>query len=150
MEFQNIIVLMDLDNFKEISNKMGWTKYKPNIITGNLTNLIKELISKHFGTILFGLNEREGTEECMILFTAPDFKLLLDDLENIRKQIEDLGIKTNTNATISIGVAIGQAIDFKPSISRKSDRLYSDPLRNLAKLALKEAKRKGGNKIIIK
>lgn len=147
---ENIIVLMDLDNFKEISNNMGWTKYSPNIITGNLTDLVKKLVRKYFGSIIHGLNEKEGTEECLIIFTAIDLEYLLVDLRNLKNKIEELGNNFGCNSTISIGVAVGRIIDHKPARSRHSKDLYSDPLRRLAKRALNEAKKKGGNKIVIK
>jgi GGDEF domain-containing protein len=150
MENDSLVVLMDLDNFKEISTSQGWTKYSPNIITGNLTELVRKLIRNHFGTIVHGLNQEEGTEECMIVFTAPNFNDLLNDLEEIRREIEKYGKESRTNATISIGVARGRVFDMKPARSRKKEHLYNDSIRALAKKALNEAKKKNGNKIIIK
>lgn len=150
MENDSLVVLMDLDNFKEISTSQGWTKYSPNIITGNLTELVRKLIRNHFGTMVHGLNQEEGTEECMIVFTAPNFNDLLNDLEELRSEIEKFGIKSGTNATISIGVARGPVYNTKPARSRKKEHLYNDPTRALAKKALNEAKKKNGNRIIIK
>ncbi|MBD3227340.1 MAG: hypothetical protein GF329_04055 [Candidatus Lokiarchaeota archaeon] len=147
---ENIIVLMDLDNFKDISNRMNWTRYSPNIITGNLTELIKKLVRKYFGSIMWGMSKQEGTEECLILFTVTNLDNLLKDLKDLKRKVEELGKETGTNATISIGVAIGKVIDHKPARSRHSKDLYSDPLRKLAKRALNEAKKRGGNKIVIK
>ncbi|MHA1270331.1 MAG: hypothetical protein ACTSPY_11130 [Candidatus Helarchaeota archaeon] len=141
---------MDLDNFKEISSRKGWIKYRPNIITGTLTKLIIELVNKHMAVVLHGLNEKEGTEECMLLFTAPELETLLDDLEYIRKEIKRLGIESKTYTTISIGIACGKNTDNKPALSRKKKALYSSPLRNLAKKALNLAKKKGGDKILLK
>lgn len=150
MENDSLVVFMDLDNFKEISSSQGWTKYNPNIITGSMTELVRKLIRNHFGTIVHGLNQEEGTEECMIIFTAPNFDVLLNDLEEIRSEIEKLGKESGTNATISIGVARGPIYETKPARSRKKQHLYNDPIRALAKKALNEAKKKNGNRIIIK
>jgi len=141
---------MDLDNFKEISNEQGWTKYRPNIITGTLTQLILDLVGKYAATVIYGLNEKEGTEECMLLFSSIYLEDLLQDLEHIRAEIERLGKISKTNATISIGVAVGKSIDNKPAKSRKKEYLITDPIRKFAKNALKVAKRSGGNRIIIR
>ncbi|MHA1311513.1 MAG: hypothetical protein ACTSWR_09040 [Candidatus Helarchaeota archaeon] len=146
----NVIVFLDLDRFKDVVANLGWKKYRKNIITSCLTDMIIDLASKHSCSILYGLNRKEGTEECMLLFSMPDFDQLLKDLDNIRQKIEKLGKTTKSNATISIGIAKGIYLDHKPIISKKKQFLLSDPLRKLAKNALKEAKKKGGNKIIIK
>ncbi|MEM3562707.1 MAG: hypothetical protein QXR19_05735 [Candidatus Jordarchaeaceae archaeon] len=138
-------IFLDLDNFKEIMKKMGWTEFKPNTITGNLTQLIQLFASKHTANILWGLDQERGTEEAYLEVVEPDIEELKRDLENIRKEIEALGKKTKSNATISIGVAYGKIYNIKPQGRRE---LIKNPLGNRAWKALQKAKRSGGNKII--
>jgi len=138
-------IFLDLDNFKEVMKKMGWTEFKPNAITGNLTQLIQLFASKHTANILWGLDKERGTEEAYLEVVEPDVEELNRDLENIRKEIETLGKKTKSNATISIGVAYGNIYNLKPQSRRE---IVKSPLGNRAWKALQKAKRSGGNKII--
>ena len=147
---ESVVVFIDLDNFKEISKSQGWNEFSPNIITGTLTALIENLVRKHFGSIIFGLDAARGTEECLMMFSAPDFDLLFDDLEKLRLEVKNLSEKIKSTISVSIGIARGKVLDVKPSTSRKSKHLYTDPIRNLAKKALNEAKKMGGDRIIIK
>ena len=146
---QGAVVLLDLDHFKEIQKKMGWPRYSPNIVTGSLTGLVEQLIRKHHGMLIWGLNETEGTEEAMLIFTFPDTEELERDLAYIREEIYKIGQQTGCEATLSIGIGIGPLSDLKLPKSRRSKDLYSTPTRKLAKKAINIAKKKGGNQIII-
>ncbi|MEM3526223.1 MAG: hypothetical protein QXV37_02310 [Candidatus Jordarchaeaceae archaeon] len=138
-------IFFDLDNFKEIMKKMGWTEYKPNIITGNLTKHIQLFASKYNANILWGLNQERGTEEAYLEVVEPDPEKLYNDLEEIREKIEKLGKETKSNAKLSIGVAYGKIENIKPRSKRE---LIKTPLGKKAWKALKTAKKTGGNKVI--
>jgi GGDEF domain-containing protein len=138
-------IFLDLDKFKEVIKKMGWTEFKPNVITGNLTQFIQTFASKHNANILWGLNQQRGTEEAYLEVVEPDAEELYKDLEEIRKKIEKLGKETKSNAHLSIGVAYGKIGNVKPRSRRELTRT---PLGSKAWNALKEAKKTGGNKII--
>jgi GGDEF domain-containing protein len=138
-------VFLDLDNFKEIMKKMGWTEYKPNAITGSLSQLVQIFAAKNNANILWGLDQERGTEETYMEIVEPDAEELCTDLEKIRKKIEELGKETKSNAHLSIGVAYGKISFIKPRSRREIIRTL---LGSRAWKALKKAKKTGGNKII--
>ncbi|MFB0561691.1 MAG: hypothetical protein ACETWM_10830 [Candidatus Lokiarchaeia archaeon] len=138
-------IFLDLDNFREIMKKMGWNEYKPNAITGNLSQLVQIFATKNKSNILWGLDLERGTEETYMEVVEPDAEELHTDLEEIRKKIEELGKETKSNAHLSIGVAYGKIIFVKPHSKRE---IIGTPLGSRAWKALKKAKKTGGNKII--
>jgi len=138
-------IFLDLDKFKETTKKMGWTEFKPNPITGNLTQLVQIFASKHNANILWGLDQERGTEEAYLEVVEPELEELHKDLEEIRKKIENLGKETKSHAHLSIGVAYGKISNVKPRSTRE---LTKTPLGNRAWKALKKAKKTGGNKIV--
>lgn len=138
-------IFFDLDNFKETMKKMGWSEFKPNLITGNLTQFIQMFASKYNANVLWGLDPERGTEEAYLEVIEPDPEELYNDLEEVRKKIEKLGKETKSHAHLSIGVAYGKIGNIKPCSRRD---LIRTPLGKKAWKALKEAKRTGGNKII--
>lgn len=143
---QQGVIILDLDHFGEITKKAGWPKYKPNVVTGLLTELVTKILSKHHGTHLRGINYQRGTEEAVLFFSAPDPQKLLEDLETLRKKLYLLGGELGLPVTISIGVAFGPS--FHMRISETSD-LTQIPLFKSAKKALRKAKKQGGNRIIV-
>lgn len=147
---EELIVYLDLDNFKKISEEQGWSPYKPNDITGTLTHLVTEFVRKHLGEVLFGLDEKRGTEECMIRLTGVlSHEVIVRDLEAIVEAIREVGEECDCNATISIGVARGPYSPEKPSGPYQwSKRLFKGQAQRLARKALKKAKRQGGNRIL--
>ncbi|MEA2070939.1 MAG: hypothetical protein U9O98_06575 [Asgard group archaeon] len=145
---EELIIYIDLDNFKEISQKQGWVEYKPNIITGTLTYLVTEFVRKYLGEVLFGLDLKRGTEECMIRLTgALSHDEIVEDLEEIVNEINEVG--KEYDATVSIGVARGPYTPVKPTVPHQwSRRLLKGYAQKLARKALRKAKRQGGNRII--
>jgi len=143
----NFVVILDLDRFKKIVKEMGWPEYSPNPLTGLLSELVDDLACKHHATIIYGLDWKRGTEEAILACSSPNVNSLLNDLEAIRKKVEDEGRETGSNTTISIGAAQGPLLRFKPAASRKE--LFKTPNERLAKRALQKAKRLGGNRIVV-
>lgn len=143
---QSAFVVLDLDHFGEITKKVGWLEYKPNIVSGLLTELVTELLSKHHGSHLRGINYQRGTEEAVLFFSAPDPQVLLDDLETLRKRIKLLQEELGFPVTISIGIAYGPSLHMR--ISETSD-LTQISLFKSANKALRKAKKQGGNRIIV-
>lgn len=141
------IVLIDLDNFKAVVEKMGWSEYTPNPITSLLTTLTKSLVSRKFATVIYGLNEERGTEEVLLEFTDIDEKDLLKEVECIRQAIEREGIRTGSHATVSIGVVIVKGerpVSFNKDVLR---RRRKDPLIQMCQKVIRSAKRHGGNRV---
>ena len=143
---QSALVLLDLDHFGEITKKAGWPEYKPNVVSGLVTELVTDLLTKHHGTHLRGINYKRGTEEAVLFFSAPDIQALLEDLETLRKKVHLLGGELGLPITISIGLAFG--IPPRMRISETSD-LTRIPLFKPAKKALRKAKKQGGNRVIV-
>ena len=143
---QSALVMLDLDQFGKIIKEVGWSEYKPNQVTGLLSNLIANLLSKHHGTHIQGLDYERGTEEAILFFSAPDLEELLDDLESLKLKIHLLGKELALPITISIGVSVGS-----PPVLRLHDSsdLTQMLLFKSARKALKTAKKRGGNQIIM-
>ncbi|MFX1514095.1 MAG: hypothetical protein ACFFCQ_16065 [Promethearchaeota archaeon] len=134
-----IAVFLDLDHFAQVMKERGWTRYSPNIVTGTLTNEVETLARKYLGTIHWGLDYDEGTEEALILMTHVDLEELILDLELLREKIEKQAV-----TTISIGVGIGPEgkIPKELKSGKREHSLLSSPAALMAKRALKKAKKK--------
>ena len=147
---EELIIFIDLDNFKEISEKQGWVSYKPNEITGALTFLVTKFVRKYLGEVIYGLDEKHGTEECMLRLTgALAHDEIVDDLENIIQEINEIGLNCGCDASVSIGVASGPYTPIKPTGPYQwSKRLFKGFAQRLAHKALKKAKKQGGNRIV--
>ncbi|MEM4575894.1 MAG: hypothetical protein QW701_00380 [Candidatus Nezhaarchaeales archaeon] len=146
MQFNGITVALDLDRFKDVTNNMHWTEYKPNIVTGSLTRLVEEVISKLGGIVIYGLDEERGTEEVVMKFVDTNIDEVLREMEKIRLEIERIGRESGSNATISIGIYIGPITSLKPQPPSKAKKTI-EVLMVLR--ALKKAKKEGGKKIVI-
>ncbi|MFW9922060.1 MAG: hypothetical protein ACFFDW_02100 [Candidatus Thorarchaeota archaeon] len=147
---EELVIFLDLDNFKEISQQQGWVSYKPNEITGTLTNLVTNFIRKHLGEVIYGLDEKHGTEECMLRLTgALDHEEIIDDLEVIIAKINEIGAECGCEVTLSIGVSRGPYTPIRPTGPYQwSKRLFKGQAQRLARKALIKAKKQGGNRIV--
>lgn len=131
---------MDLDHFKELVRAKGWSEYTPNPVTGTLTYLVQNFISKWFAVVIYGLDPERGTEEVVLEIPGATFEEIKGDLEVIVREIKALG------ASISMGVAYGP-VTGRRAVTRR-EAYYGTPTRRRALKALKIAKRRGGGKII--
>ena len=138
---EGTVIVLDLDKFKKVTKERGFNEYKPNIITGTLTHLVENFVRKWNAYVLYGLDYSRGTEEAVIIIPMIKPEEVLGDLEKIRKEIEKLG------ATLSIGVSYGVIVNIK---ARNRREAYENITVKNALKALREAKRKGGNRIVIK
>ena len=143
---RSAIVILDLDQFGSKMKEMGWSEYKPNVITGSLSDLLTNLLSRQHGTHIRGIDYQRGTEEAVLFFSAPNSKQLIKSLEQLIVQIEKLGRDLSQSITLSIGISFGpvppirlhENSDLKPLFLYKS-----------AKKALKTAKTQGGNRMVV-
>lgn len=142
------IVVVDLDNFKACTAKKGWTRYTPNPITALLTQKIQQIISVQFGTLLWGLNEQEGTEESLLYFSC-GINEIYDTFEALRLEILALAQKEEATTSLSIGMAYGPVTSLKRATNNRCNTLQKDLTRVLAYKALYKAKKTGGNQIMI-
>lgn len=138
---EGTVIILDLDKFKKVTKERGFNEYKPNIITGTLTHLVENFVRKWNAYVLYGLDYSRGTEEAVIIIPMIKPEEVLGDLEKIRREIEKLG------ASLSIGVSYGVIVNIK---ARNRREAYENITVKNALKALREAKRKGGNRIVIK
>lgn len=143
-----VVAFLDLDGFKNCMEVMGWVRWTPNAITGFLTQQLLKFIREFHAVHIWGINEKEGTEEAILIFYH-DFEIIIELLENLRKRIKTLARKLKAPTSLSIGVARGRIFDNKPIKHHRKRDFSKDPIRYLAYKALKEAKKKGGNCIIV-
>lgn len=137
-----LVIILDLDRFGEYVEEKGLDPYKPNLITGELTNLVEEFVRKHRGVVVYGLDRERGTEEVVVEIPYPiDIDSIVRDLEEIRKKISSLGV------TLS-GVVLYDYVTGRPARDRR-EAYYGAPARRRAVKLLKSIKRKGGDKIIV-
>jgi len=139
---EGTVVVIDLDKFEQVVAERGWSEYEPNPATALLTELVKAFTSKWSAYVVYGLDEERGTEEAVIEvpFTEPDE--LLEDLREIKRRINGLGV----------GVTIVAVKGYVGLIQRTRNRraaYKATPTRRYALRLLRNAKRKGGNIIVV-
>lgn len=132
------IIVLDLDRFGEYVETRGLDPYKPNIISGTLTQLVEDFVKKWRGVVIYGLDPHRGTEEAVIEVSEDaDVESIAKDLENIRLTIEKLG------SSITI-VVVKDYVTLKPASSRR-EAYNGTPGRRRAWRALRLFKKRGGN-----
>jgi len=146
LQLNGITAVLDLDRFEKVMKAMGWSEYKPNVVTGSLTRLVEELASKLGGIVVHGLDEERGTEEAVIKFVGADVGEVLRELERVRLEIERIGKESGSNATVSIGVYVGPITCLKP---QRPSEAKKAPEVMMALRALKKAKKRGGNRMVV-
>ncbi|MEM4717643.1 MAG: hypothetical protein QXE81_02650 [Desulfurococcaceae archaeon] len=136
-----LIVALDLDRFEEYVEARGLDPYVPNIVTGELTNLVEEFARKHQGVIIYGLSRERGTEEAIIEIPLGHLNIenILVDLQEIRQRILELG------ASISI-IVIADYVSGKPARDRREAYKGTIGRKRAVKL-LREVKSRGGGGI---
>ncbi len=138
---EGTIVVMDLDKFSELVEEKGWSEYRPNIVTGTLTSLVEWFVSRWRAVVVYGLDRERGTEEVVLEIPEVEPDEIREDLEYIRRRIEELG------ASITI-IAVKGYVGLKPAKSRREAH-YGTPSRALAHKLLIKTKRRGGNTVIV-
>ncbi len=135
------MLVIDLDRFGEVVRERGWSEYKPNPATGLMTLLVERLVSKWRGVVVYGLDEERGTEEVVIEIPLVEPEELLPDLEEIKRELEKLGV----TATMA---AVKGYVGLKPARDRR-EAYSGTPYRQLAWRLVRRAKARGGGRIII-
>jgi hypothetical protein len=135
------IVIIDLDSFEEVVKERGWSRYSPNPATGMLTRLVENFVAKWQAVVLYGLDEERGTEEVVIEVPMVEPEELLDDLENIKRELNRLGV----GVTI---VAMRGVVGSARKLERR-EAYRGSPYRAAASKILRRAKKRGGNVIVV-
>ena len=133
------LVIMDLDNMEEYMEKHGLDEYRPNRVTGLLSNLVEAFARKWRGVVVYGLSWERGTEEAVIEIPLVDPHEIKEDLEEIRKKVKSEG------ASITI-VAVREHLTAKPARTRRE--AYSSYRRRAARI-LRKLKARGGDIVYI-
>ncbi len=135
------IVMIDLDNFEQVTQTLGLDEYKPNFATGELTNLIESFANRKRGVIIHGLDPERGTEEAVIEIPYTTPEEVIKDLKMIMEKLSSLGVK----ATIAVSEGMVSA---RPALNPK-EAFKGTPWRQSVYKMLRKAKRKGGGRLIV-
>ncbi len=142
------VAFFDLDNFTKCMEKKNWSRYTPNPITSYLTEAILRYIRNYRALPIWGLNEKEGTEET-ILFLQYDKSSVYKLIKTLKNEILNLAERIEAPTTLSAGIAEGRSPRIKEIKSHSKSEFKKDPTIYLAYSALKKAKKKGGNCIVV-
>lgn len=145
---QGIIVFLDLDNFETCVKRKNWSRYTPNPITRYITNRIKQFVREYRVLILWGLDEARGTEEA-ILFFQYEKDFVRELIEELREKVLELAKEKNAPTSLSAGLASGRIPRVKKIDAHSKEEFKKDPTIFLAYRAMKKAKKKGGNRLIV-
>lgn len=129
--------MIDIDVFKKINDTYGHDVGDEVIIS--VAQTVSELLTKE---TVFG---RLGGEEFAIISISKPVDEIINNIENIRKKIEDLSFNAS-NKTFHISISAGIAMK-QTAFTNSKD---IDSLLKLADDNLYEAKQSGRNKIIFK
>ncbi len=138
---EGVVIVMDLDRFGEVVEERGWSEYSPNPATGLMTLLVERFVSKWRAVVVYGLDPERGTEEVVLEIPLVEPEEVLPDLEEIRRRLNEVGVG------VTIAVVRGP-VGLKPARSRR-EAYYGTPARRLAVRLLREAKRRGGNRVVV-
>ncbi len=138
---EGTIIVLDLDKFEEYVLEHGMDSYKPNIITGTLTNLVEDLVRKWRGVVVYGLDWRRGTEEAIIEIPFTEPNEIAKDLQKIKEEINKLGV----GITI---VALKDVVICREARDRR-EAYKGTPARTRALRILRKIKARGGNRLVI-
>jgi GGDEF domain-containing protein len=140
-------IFLDLDNFGECVKTMGWSEYTPNPISAFLTDEVEYYIHDRFNVLIWGLDQKRGTEEAIILSYEPLESIQVWCYKVIR-DVKAIAEEFNANTSLSCGIATGIVSETKAITDNRTKTINRDPLRGLAYKALRQAKKKGGNRLI--
>ena len=143
MYVEGLIIVMDLDRFEEYVEERGLDPYKPNLITGTLTELVERFASKWRGVVVYGLDRERGTEEAVIEIPYGHEYLdsIVRDLEEIKREINRLGA--------SITIVVVKDYTYPQTASSRREAYYGTPGRRRAWREVRRLKRLGGNRILV-
>jgi len=128
-------VMMDIDNFKAINDNYG------HAVGDEVIKLITKTISENLlDDAIFG---RIGGEEFAALCYSKNPDNILENIEKIRKKIENLEITTNDGESVKFTISEGIAKSMETTANL-------DALLKEADIALYEAKGSGRNKVIFR
>ncbi len=133
------LLILDLDRMSDLVAERGWSEYKPNPLTGLLSNLVEDLVRKHGFVVIYGLDWERGTEEAVLEAPGLAPEEVRDDLIRIASCIRSEG------GSITI-VALWSPVLGSPARTRRE--AYSG-YRRRAKRILERLKRRGGGVVYL-
>jgi diguanylate cyclase (GGDEF)-like protein len=130
------ILMIDIDKFKEYNDKYGHVEGDKCL--QNISTIIKNVVNQSNNVV-----SRYGGEEFIALISNSDLEKAKYIAENIRKDIEELGILHEASEHRSVTVSIGVAVAI-PNMQIQPEELIV-----MADQALYKAKSSGRNRIEI-
>ncbi len=107
------LLFLDLDNFKEINDKLGHMQ------GDEVLKDVAQILQKH--TRKSDIVGRFGGEEFIVIYNDTDAKSAVKKAEDIRKSVEKLSQKYQMPITVSIGVTQKRVADETTSILERAD-----------------------------
>ncbi|MEB3846750.1 MAG: hypothetical protein GSR74_02095 [Desulfurococcales archaeon] len=135
------IIMIDLDDFGEIVEEKGWSRYRPNQATGLLSSLIEAFARKWQAVIVYGLDWERGTEEAVLELPGVEAGELTGDLARIAAE---LCSSAGVSATI-VAVTVPGLTGLATSERRPAYMGY----RRRVKRILESLKRRGGGVVYV-
>ncbi|MCE4604812.1 MAG: hypothetical protein F7B20_07625 [Aeropyrum sp.] len=138
---EGTIVIIDLDRFEEVTERLGLDRYRPNRYTGLLSGLVESLASRWSAVVVYGLDWRRGTEEAVLEIPLVEPREVKGDLVKLARRLCEEGIP----ATI---VAVKGLVGAARPIGRR-EAYTGSPDRARARRLLESLKRRGGGAVLV-
>ena len=117
-EAQISIILLDIDNFKKINDRLGHDKGDEVLI--QLSSCIKEEVSKDgFYPV------RWGGEEFILYYRELDIESVYELAKHLCRLIPEMVVLPDNNSvTVTVGLAAGKQSDFDSIVKKADEKLY--------------------------
>lgn len=134
------VVVLDLDGFGEVTVERGYDEYRPNDVTGKMSQLIESFARKWGAVVVYGLDWERGTEEALLEVPYVEASELAEDLLRLAREIAAEGV------TVTV-VAVTGYVAPRPWGGRRAYRLT--PTRRTALRVMERLKARGGGLVYV-
>ncbi|GAB6148558.1 hypothetical protein [Stetteria hydrogenophila] len=134
------VVVLDLDEFEEVTRERGYDEYRPNEVTGLLSALVEGFARKWQAVIVYGLDWERGTEEALIEVPYVEASEVSGDLVEIAREVGATGV------SVTIVAVTGHVA---PWIRGDRSAYTATPTRRTALKILERLKARGGGVVYV-